>query len=82
MYGHALLQAEDTKPATSGSGFLTFALPIPMYQWFATAGVVNPYSFYTLTKHENNGDIVSWTMDGVEYTCATITFKTTVNIPD
>lgn len=53
-----------------------------MYQWSATAGMFNPYSFYTLTLEDSNGDAVSWTIDGVEYTCATLTFKTTVNITD
>lgn len=53
-----------------------------MYQWFATAGMFNPYSFYTMTLEDSNGDPVSWTIDGVEYTCATLTFKTTVNITD
>ena len=53
-----------------------------MYQWNATAGMFNQYSFYTLTIHDNNGDIVSWTVDGVEYTCATLTFRTTVNVTD
>jgi len=53
-----------------------------MYQWSATAGMFNPYSFYTMTLEDSNGDPVSWTIDGVEYTCATLTFKTTVNITD
>ena len=55
---------------------------LSMYQWNATVGMFNPYSFYTLTIHDNNGAPVSWTVDGVEYTCATLTFKTTVNITD
>ena len=55
---------------------------LSMYQWNATVGMFNPYSFYTLTIHDNNGAPVSWTIDGVEYTCATLTFKTTVNITD
>lgn len=53
-----------------------------MYQWFATAGMFNQYSFYTLTVRDGAGDIMSWTIDGIEYSCATITFKTTVNITD
>ena len=55
---------------------------LSMYQWSATEGMFNPYSFYTLTIEDSNGDPVSWTIDGVEYTCATLTFKTTVNITD
>lgn len=55
---------------------------LSMYQWSATEGMFNPYSFYTLTLEDSNGDPVSWTIDGVEYTCATLTFKTTVNITD
>lgn len=55
---------------------------LAVYQWFATAGMFNQYSFYTLTIKDNNGDSVSWVVDGVEYTCATLTFKTTVNITD
>lgn len=53
-----------------------------MYQWNATAGMFNQYSFYTLTIRDDNGDSVSWIVDGVEYTCATLTFRTTVNITD
>jgi len=53
-----------------------------MYQWNATEGMFNPYSFYTMTLEDNTGAPVSWTIDGVEYTCATLTFKTTVNITD
>jgi hypothetical protein len=55
---------------------------LSMYQWSATAGMFNQYSFYTLTIRDNNGDSVSWTVDGVEYTCATLTFRTTVNVTD
>lgn len=53
-----------------------------VYQWNATAGMFNQYSFYTLTIKDSNGDPVSWTVDGVEYTCATLTFKVTVNVTD
>ena len=53
-----------------------------MYQWFATAGMFNQYSFYTLTIRDTNGDSVSWVIDDVEYSCATITFRTTVNVTD
>lgn len=53
-----------------------------MYQWFATAGMFNPYSFYTLTINDNLGNPVTWTIDSVQYTCATLTFKTTVNVTD
>jgi len=53
-----------------------------MYQWSATEGMFNPYSFYTMTLEDNTGAPVSWTIDGVEYTCATLTFKTTVNVTD
>lgn len=55
---------------------------LSMYQWSATEGMFNPYSFYTMTLEDNTGAPVSWTIDGVEYTCATLTFKTTVNITD
>lgn len=55
---------------------------LAMYQWFATAGMFNPYSFYTMTLEDNTGAPVSWTIDGIEYTCATLTFRTTVNITD
>lgn len=55
---------------------------LSMYQWSATAGMFNPYSFYTLTIQDNTGAPVNWTVDGVEYTCATITFRTTVNVTD
>ena len=53
-----------------------------MYQWEATAGMFNQYSFYTLTIRDTNGYAMSWIVDGVEYTCATLTFKTTVNVTD
>ena len=53
-----------------------------VYQWQATAGMFNQFSFYTLTINDANGDAVSWTVDGIEYTCATLTFRTTVNITD
>lgn len=53
-----------------------------VYQWNATAGMFNQYSFYTLTIQDTNGDSVSWVVDGVEYTCATLTFKVTVNVTD
>ena len=53
-----------------------------VYQWNATAGMFNQYSFYTLTIQDSNEDPVSWVVDGVEYTCATLTFKVTVNVTD
>lgn len=53
-----------------------------VYQWQATAGMFNQYSLYTLTIKDESGNPVSWIIDGVEYTCATITFKTTVNVTD
>jgi hypothetical protein len=53
-----------------------------VYQWQATAGMFNQFSYYTLTINDANGDAVSWTVDGIEYTCATLTFRTTVNITD
>lgn len=53
-----------------------------MYQWNATAGMFNQYSFYTLTLRDTNGDAVSWVVNDVEYTCATLTFKVTVNVTD
>jgi len=53
-----------------------------VYQWQATAGMFNQFSFYTLTINDANGDAVSWTIDDIEYTCATLTFRTTVNITD
>jgi hypothetical protein len=55
---------------------------LSVYQWFATAGMFNQYSFYTMTLRDSNGDNVSWVVDGVEYTCATLTFKVTVNVTD
>jgi len=55
---------------------------LAMYQWNATAGMFNQYSFYTLTIRDTNGDAVSWVVNDVEYTCATLTFKTTVNVTD
>jgi len=55
---------------------------LSVYQWFATAGMFNQYSFYTMTIKDTNGDAVSWVVDGVEYTCATLTFRTTVNVTD
>jgi hypothetical protein len=53
-----------------------------VYQWNATAGMFNQYSFYTLTIRDTNGDNVSWVVNDVEYTCATLTFRTTVNVTD
>ena len=53
-----------------------------VYQWFATAGMFNQYSFYTLTIVDSDGDAVSWIVNDVEYTCATLTFKVTVNVTD
>jgi hypothetical protein len=55
---------------------------IQVYQWQATAGMFNQYSFYTMTIKDTNGDAVSWVVDGAEYTCATLTFRTTVNVTD
>lgn len=51
-------------------------------QWSATAGIFNQFSFYTMTIEDTNGDAVNWTVDNIEYTCATLTFRTTVNITD
>ena len=53
-----------------------------VYQWSATAGIFNQFSFYTMTIEDTNGDAVNWTVDDIEYTCATLTFRTTVNITD
>jgi hypothetical protein len=55
---------------------------LSVYQWNATAGMFNQYSFYTMTLRDSNGDNVSWIVDGTEYTCATLTFKVTVNVTD
>ena len=55
---------------------------LSVYQWSATAGMFNQYSFYTLTIQDSNGDTVSWVVDGVEYSCATLTFRVTVNVTD
>jgi hypothetical protein len=55
---------------------------LAMYQWDATVGMFNPYSFYTLTLVDSDGDAVSWIVNDVEYTCATLTFKVTVNVTD
>lgn len=73
---------DNTSGVTYEQGTYSGEGGLYMYQWFATAGVFNPYSFYTMTLEDSNGDPVSWTIDGVEYTCATLTFKTTVNITD
>jgi hypothetical protein len=53
-----------------------------VYQWQATAGMFNQYSFYTMTLRDVNLDSVSWIVNDVEYTCATLTFRTTVNVTD
>ena len=53
-----------------------------VYQWSATAGIFNQFSFYSMTIEDTNGDAVNWTVDDIEYTCATLTFRTTVNITD
>ena len=53
-----------------------------VYQWEATAGMFNQYSLYTMTIRDTNGDAVSWIIDGIEYNCATLTFKKTVNVTD
>ncbi len=55
---------------------------LSVYQWFATTGMFNQYSFYTLTLVDSDGNPVSWIVNDVEYTCATLTFKTTVNVTD
>jgi len=55
---------------------------LSVYQWSATAGMFNQYSFYTLTIVDSDGDAVSWVVNDVEYTCATLTFKVTVNVTD
>ena len=55
---------------------------LAMYQWNATAGMFNEFSFYTLTIRDTNGDAVSWIVNGIEYNCATLTFKKTVNVTD
>lgn len=55
---------------------------LSMYHWSATEGMFNPYSFYTMTLTDNTGAPISWTIDGIEYTCATLTFRTTVNVTD
>lgn len=55
---------------------------LQVYQWQATAGMFNQYSFYTLTIRDTNGDAVSWIVNDIEYTCATLTFKVTVNVTD
>ena len=55
---------------------------LSMYQWQATSGMFNEYSFYTLTIRDTNGNAVSWIVNGIEYNCATLTFKKTVNVTD
>ena len=55
---------------------------LSMYQWQATSGMFNEFSFYTLTIRDTNGDAVSWIVNGIEYNCATLTFKKTVNVTD
>lgn len=73
---------DNTSGVTWEQGTYSGESGLSMYQWSATEGMFNPYSFYTMTLEDSNGDAVSWTIDGVEYTCATLTFKTTVNITD
>ena len=73
---------DNTSGVTYEQGTYSGEGGLYMYQWSATEGMFNPYSFYTMTLEDSNGDPVSWTIDGVEYTCATLTFKTTVNITD
>jgi len=44
-----------------------------------TSGVFTPFSVYTLTITDENGQPVSWTVGDIEYTCARITFVNTVD---
>jgi hypothetical protein len=53
-----------------------------VYQWQATAGMFNQFSFYTMTIHDDTDSPITWTVDGAEYSCATLTFRTTVNVTD
>jgi hypothetical protein len=53
-----------------------------VYQWQATVGMFNQFSFYTMTIHDDTGSPITWTVDGAQYSCATLTFRTTVNVTD
>ena len=41
-----------------------------------TAGVFTPFSTYTVTILDDNGDPVSWVDGDAEYTCMRLTFAT------
>lgn len=44
-----------------------------------TAGVFTPFSIYTLTVTDSEGEPVSWPVGPNEYTCARVTFSSTVD---
>lgn len=44
-----------------------------------TAGVFTPFSIYTLTVTDSQGEPVSWPVGPNEYTCARVTFSATVD---
>lgn len=44
-----------------------------------TAGVFTPFSIYTLTVTDSEGQPVSWPVGPDEYTCARVTFSATVD---
>jgi hypothetical protein len=48
-----------------------------------TAGVFTPYSVFTVTLQDDNGDPVTWTSGYVDYNCVRLTFTpTTDTTPD
>lgn len=44
-----------------------------------SAGIFTPFSVYTLTITDENGQPVSWTVGDIEYTCARITFVNSID---
>jgi flagellar hook assembly protein FlgD len=44
-----------------------------------TAGVFTPYSVFTVTIADSNGDPVTWTSGYVDYNCVRLTFTPTIN---
>ena len=44
-----------------------------------TAGVFTPFSVFTVTLQDDNGDPVTWTSGYVDYNCVRLTFTPTIN---
>ena len=44
-----------------------------------TAGVFTPYSVFTVTLQDDNGDPVTWTSGYVDYNCVRLTFTPTTD---